>query len=147
SELLDQCGHDLLAVVCLQSSRLFACIFHSHASTTSPVDLKYRTLRRLSPSPSHLKPTRSPLPVCGLYSITLETWSGISRGSMPPWIPSLGLGRTCFLTIFNPSTSTRSFGSTSSTAPRRPRSLPVLTMTSSPLRMRLELIAPPEQAK
>src|SRR5699024_4867691 len=48
SELLDQCGHDLLAVVCLQSSRLFACIFHSHASTTSPVDLKYRTLRRLS---------------------------------------------------------------------------------------------------
>src|SRR5690625_3562661 len=51
-------------------------------------------------------------------------------------MPRFGSGRTCFLAIFRPSTSTRS-PRTSSTLPRRPLSLPQLTIIWSSFLMRL----------
>src|SRR5512139_897878 len=107
-------------------------MIHPYASTTSPLDLNTRTLR---PSSSSLKPTRSPFCAALLNSATLETWIGISFSIMPPVTPLIGLGLACFLTIPTPSTTTWSVSSTRRTVPRLPLSLPVMTTTSSPLRI------------
>src|SRR5690554_485232 len=80
-------------------------------------------------------PTRSPLPVAGLYSATLEMWMGMVLSMMPPGVPAMGLPLTCFLTTLMPSTSTWSVPTRPSTVPRRFLSRPVSTMTSSPLRI------------
>src|SRR5690606_2053034 len=80
-------------------------------------------------------PTRSPLPVAGLYSATLEMWMGMVLSMMPPGVPAMGLPLTCFLTTLMPSTSTWSASTRLSTVPRRFLSRPVSTMTSSPLRI------------
>src|SRR5512133_2990827 len=53
---------------------------------------------------------------------------------MPPCVPFCGLGRVWRLTMFTFSTSTFS-PSTRMTVPRRPLSRPVMTTTSSPLRI------------
>ena len=97
-------------------------------STTSPL-LKTRTLL---PSCSTRKPTRSPFFDFGLNTSTFEISSGIALSLMPPISPIFGFGLMCFFAIFTPSTSTRSSANTSRTVPRRPLSLPVFTMTSSP---------------
>src|SRR5690606_23585665 len=80
-------------------------------------------------------PTRSPLPVAGLYSATLEMWMGRVLSMMPPGVPAMGLPRTCFLTTLMPSTMTWSASTRRNTVPRRFLSRPVRTMTSSPLRI------------
>src|SRR5690606_2269779 len=52
---------------------------------------------------------------------------------MPPAIPRAGFGFMCFLTMFTFCTITLSMsGSTRTTWPRRPLSLPAMTITSSP---------------
>src|SRR5574343_781360 len=107
-------------------------MIHPYASTTSPLDLNTRTLR---PSSSSLKPTRSAFWVALLNSATFETWIGISFSRMPPVMPLIGFGLACFLTMAIPSTTTWSDSSTRSTVPRLPLSLPVMTTTSSPLRI------------
>src|SRR5690606_39192673 len=80
-------------------------------------------------------PTRSPLPVSGLKSATLEIWMGMVLSMMPPWVPAMGLALTCFFTTLTPSTSTWSGPTRRSTVPRRFLSRPVRTITSSPLRI------------
>src|SRR5437879_1507355 len=55
---------------------------------------------------------------------------------MPPVTPFIGFGRTCFLTWLMPSTVIRRSSTRASTTPRLPLSLPAITTTSSPLRMR-----------
>src|SRR5690606_1656114 len=62
-------------------------------------------------------------------------WMGRVLSTMPPWVPAMGLPRTCFFTTLMPSTSTWSAPTRASTVPRRLRSRPASTMTSSPLRM------------
>src|SRR5882762_5570205 len=55
---------------------------------------------------------------------------------MPPVTPFIGLGRTCFFTWLMPSTVIRRSSTRASTTPRLPLSLPAITTTSSPLRIR-----------
>src|SRR5574337_596787 len=98
-------------------------------STTSLLERKMRTLRPFSRVRT---PTRSPFLVTGLNNITREMWIGISRSTMPPVTPALGFGRWCFLAMFRFSTITRLPSITLRMAPRRPLSLPAITMTSSP---------------
>src|SRR5690606_7972179 len=93
-----------------------------------------RKMRTFLPSCS-VKPTRSALPVAGLKMATLDTWMGMVLSTMPPISLRMGLGLTCFLTTLTPSTRTYSALMRCSTTPRRLRSLPVRTMTSSPLRI------------
>src|SRR5689334_15481743 len=107
----------------------------SYRSTTSPFDLNTRTFLRAAPSPITLKPTRSPFLVAGFHSARLDASSGISFSMMPPATPAFGFGFWCFLTTLMPSTSTLPAGSTALTVPWRPLSLPVVTTTSSPLRI------------
>src|SRR5690606_41202027 len=78
---------------------------------------------------------RSPLPVSGLNSATLEIWMGMVLSMMPPWVPAMGLPLTCFLTTLMPSTRTWSASTRLSTVLRSFLSSPVSTMTSSPLRI------------
>src|SRR5512139_770733 len=80
-------------------------------------------------------PTRSPIFAMGFQSITFERCSEASFSTMPPWIPRCGLGRVWRLTMLTFSTTTRSFGSTLITVRGRPFSRPVMTTTSSPLRI------------
>src|SRR5258707_351162 len=55
---------------------------------------------------------------------------------MPPVVPFMGFGLVCFLTRLMPSISTRSNSDwVRNTVPRLPLSLPVMTTTSSPLRI------------
>src|SRR5690606_23086456 len=70
--------------------------------TCSPFDLKKRTL---VPSSRDRNPTRSPLPVAGLTSMTFDWSIGIVLSTTPPASPFMGLGRWCFLTRLIPSTS------------------------------------------
>src|SRR5690606_1288204 len=101
------------------------------APTTAPLERNTRTLR---PSTS-LNPTRSALPVSGLKIATFEMWIGMVLSMMPPCVPAIGLGFTCFLTTLTPSTKTWSASTRCNTVPRRVLSRPVKTMTSSPLRI------------
>src|SRR5262245_64319027 len=55
---------------------------------------------------------------------------------MPPGLPACGFGRVCFFATFKLSTITFPSGSTRVTLPRRPLSLPAITITSSPCLMR-----------
>src|SRR5690606_20954467 len=100
------------------------------APTTAPLERNTRTLR---PSITWT-PTRSPLPVAGLNSATLEIWIGRVFSTIPPGLLAMGLALTCFLTTLTPSTRTWSASTRASTVPRRFLSRPVRTMTSSPLR-------------
>jgi len=108
-------------------------------STTSSVDLKYRTFR---PSSIVLMPIRSPFPVIGLNNATFDTWTDASLSMMPPDVPFCGFGLVCRFTTLMPSTTTlpRS-ASTSRTLPRWPRFRPARTTTSSPFLILLVAIA------
>src|SRR5574343_1339262 len=55
--------------------------------------------------------------------------------TMPPVVPFMGLGLTCFLTRLMPSTTRWESSLRSATVPRLPLSRPVSTITSSPLRI------------
>src|SRR6185369_8426970 len=59
----------------------------------------------------------------------------MSLSTMPPATPLTGFGLTCFLARLTPSTITCSSPTRRSTEPRLPLSLPVITTTSSPLRI------------
>src|SRR5574343_1958922 len=59
----------------------------------------------------------------------------MSLSTMPPATPFMGFGLTCFLARLTPSTSTCSSPTRRSTEPRLPLSLPLMTTTSSPLRI------------
>src|SRR5262245_38870401 len=82
-------------------------------------------------------PARSAFFVAGLYNATFDRCSGISLSMIPPVTPYIGFGRWCFLTLLAPSTSTCSESIIRSTVPRLPLSRPVVTITSSPLRILL----------
>src|SRR5690606_5825268 len=108
------------------------------ASSASPLERNTRSLR---PSSSTLIPMRSPLPVAGLNSITFETWIGASRSTTPPGCPACGFGLVWRLTRFTLDTTTLSPW-TLTTSPRLPLSLPVVTTTWSPLRIRFIFLPP-----
>src|ERR1017187_5044877 len=78
---------------------------------------------------------RSAFCVCGLKSATLEMSIGMSMSTMPPVWPFIGLGFWCFFARLTPSTSRCLSSTRRSTVPRLPLSLPVVTITSSPLRI------------
>src|SRR5574343_719858 len=59
----------------------------------------------------------------------------MSLSTMPPATPFIGFGRTCFFARLTPSTTTWSASTRRTTVPRLPLSLPVVTTTSSPLRI------------
>src|SRR5690606_5768770 len=108
------------------------------ASSASPLERNTRSLR---PSSSTLIPMRSPLPVAGLNSITFATWIGASRSTTPPGCPACGFGLVWRLTRFTLDTTTLSPW-TLTTSPRLPLSLPVVTTTWSPLRIRFIFLPP-----
>src|SRR5262249_41100504 len=100
-----------------------------HLSTT-PSHL--RQMRTLRPSVRMRRPMRVTLPHSGHTSCTLLAWSDASRSTIPPLMLRCGFGRVCRLIMFTPSTIKRFFvGSTFSTRPRLPLSLPVFTDTVS----------------
>src|SRR5215204_998187 len=71
-------------------------------------------------------------PQSGHTSCTLLACSAPSRSTIPPLMLRCGFGRVWRLIMFTPSTMTRFFsGSTFSTRPRLPLSLPVVTTTLS----------------
>src|SRR5258705_8904800 len=71
-------------------------------------------------------------PPSGHPSCTLLAWSAASRSTMPPLMLRWGFGRVWRLIMLTPSTISRFLvGSTFSTRPRLPLSLPVLTDTVS----------------
>src|ERR1700722_11537568 len=127
TELLGEAGYNLLFVKLLQTSHFFTP--QRQALSSAPVVLRKRTFL----SPSTLMPTRDALPFASTNA-TFEICSGIVLASTPPVVPFIGFGLTCFLTRLIPSTVTRS-SPTDSTTPRLPLSLPVVTITSSPLRI------------
>src|SRR5690606_5193170 len=85
TEALDQLRHDLFLVNLLKPGHGA----FPQASIASPLERKTRTLL---PSSRTLIPMRSPVPVAGLSSITLEMWIGASRSTMPPATPACGFG-------------------------------------------------------
>src|SRR5207247_1023971 len=120
AELLGERRHDFLLVLVLQPAHL----------STTPSHL--RQMRTLRPSPRILWPTR----VCALHSgqtsCTFDAWSDASRSTMPPLTFFPGFGFVWRLIMFTPSTISRFLsGSTLSTRPRLPRSLPVMIRTLS----------------
>src|SRR5712691_2019182 len=105
---------------------------HDHAlSMLSPHRLQTRTLR---PSASACAPVRDGRSHFPQTTMTFERWMNPSRSMMPP-CRSFCVGRWCFLIMLTCSTSTRpAAGTTRSTLPRLPRSLPPRTATISPRR-------------
>src|SRR5665811_53523 len=95
-----------------------------------------RQVRTERPSSSRRCPSRDGLPQDGQTTCTLLTCSGASWVTMPPdcaprWVV---VTRVCFLIRLAPSTSTRlRVGKATSTLPFRPRSLPLITCTVSPV--------------
>src|ERR1043166_3532760 len=121
AELFLQSRDDVLGVLVSQS--------RAHLSTT-PSHL--RQTRTFLPSPRILWPTRVCAPHSGHTSCTLDAWTDASRSTMPPWICLPGFGFVWRLIMFTPSMTRRFFsGTTRSTRPRLPRSLPVMTSTLS----------------
>src|SRR5206468_5694553 len=123
AEFLGEGRHDFLRVLLFQPGHL----------STTPSHL--RQTRTLRPSPSILCPTRVCAPHSGQTSCTLDACSDASRSTMPPLMFLPGFGFVWRLIMFTPSTIRRFFsGSTFSTRPRLPRSLPVMIRTLSFLR-------------
>src|SRR5215204_5971506 len=98
--------------------------------------------------------TRVGWPESGSISITLETWIGPSISTMPPiswarWVSRSVRGFMWRLMMLAPSTKTFCFsGSTRSTRPVLPRSLPAMMRTVSSRRiLRPMLRAPPGRAR
>src|SRR5262249_43895144 len=125
AELLLQRRNDFFLVL-----RLQPC---AHLSTTPSHLRQTRTLR---PSPRILCPMRVCAPHSGQTSCTFDACSDASRSTMPPLICRPGFGFVWRLIMFTPSTISRvlplrSPGTTRSTRPRLPRSLPETTRTLS----------------
>src|SRR5690606_3090537 len=100
AEFFGQVADDLIAVDFLKTSHLYP--HYAFAPTAWPLERKMRTFL---PSCSAM-PMRSALPVAGLKMATLETWIGMVFSTIPPSSLRMGLGLTCFLATFTPSTST-----------------------------------------
>src|SRR5215212_8291319 len=87
---------------------------------------------------SRLMPTRVALPLPS-SSMTFEMWIGPGwwvTPSLPCWVSRMLRARRWRVVMFTPSTNSRFFfGSTVSTRPVLPLSLPEMTFTSSPLRI------------
>src|SRR5713101_1123530 len=76
--------------------------------------------------------TRVGFPQCGQTTMTLPSPSGMGCSMIPPFWFFVGFALVWCLAMFTPATITVwSPGRTSCTRPRLPRSLPVMTMTSS----------------
>jgi hypothetical protein len=89
-----------------------------------------RPIRTRDPSDSTFLPTRVGSLVSGSSSITLLAWIDASRSMIPPLMFFCGFGRVCRLIMFTPSTTTRLRpGTTASTRPFLPRSLPARIIT------------------
>ena len=74
------------------------------------------------------------LVILALVVRIIGSWIGASRSITPPWGFFLGLGRVWRLAMLSRSMTTRRFSlSTRSTLPALPDSLPLMTMTWSPL--------------
>src|SRR5262249_9968346 len=128
--------HVLVAELLLESRSDFLLIpvFQAVHLSTTPSHL--RQMRTLRPSPRILWPMRVTSPHSGQTSCTLLACSAASRSTIPPLMLRCGFGRVCRLIMLTPSTINRFLpGSTFSTRPRLPLSLPVLTDTVSFLRI------------
>src|SRR5690606_10086577 len=135
AEALHQLRHHFVLVELFQSGRHLGI---PQASSASPLE---RNTRNLRPSSSTLVPMRSPLPVAGLKSITFETWIGASRSITPPGWLACGLGLVWRLTRLTLDTTTLSPAALP-TSPPLPLSLPAMTTTWSPLRLRFFFLPP-----
>src|SRR5262249_43169924 len=125
-KFLFQGGHDFLLVAISEAA---------HLSTTPS---HFRQMRTLRPSPRILRPMRVCAPHSGQPSCPLDACSDASRSTMPPLMFRPGFGFVWRLIMLTPSTTSRFFrGSTLSTRPRLPRSLPAMTSTLSFLRIGL----------
>src|SRR5437899_4783942 len=114
---------------------------HDGSSTTiaSP---HCRHTRSFVPSSSRRWPMRVGLPQCGQTTMTLPSPSGIGWSTIPPFWFLEGFGLVWRLAMLTPATMTVcALGRTSCTRPRLPRSFPVMTITSSPLRSRMPAIS------
>src|SRR4029077_21072027 len=112
---------------------------HLGSSTTigSPQRLHTRSLE----SSSVRCATRVGFPQCGQRTMTFPSPSGMGCSMIPPFWFFAGFALVWCLAMLTPATITvRSRGRTSCTRPRFPRSLPAITMTSSPLRRRMPAI-------
>src|SRR5262249_49006892 len=95
---------------------------------------------------SRVMPTRVGFLSFGSMSMTLEMWIGPSFSITPPtvsarWAFGTCCGRWWRLTMFRPSTKTFDFfGSTRRTRPVLPRSLPLMTTTSSSRRIFIAML-------
>src|SRR6185436_5263489 len=121
-------GHDVLVAEFLRERRhhfLLVLLFQARHLSTTPSHLRHtRTLR---PSPRILWPMRVCAPHSGHTNWALEACSDASRSTIPPLMFLPGFGLVWRLIMFTPSTIRRFLsGSTFSTRPRLPRSLPVM---------------------
>src|SRR4051794_26396737 len=136
AELLEELRGDLLLVALLQA-RDDLGLGDRHQSISSPE----RFAMRLRWPPSRVIFTRVGSFVFGSSSITFEMWIGPGWCVTPPtsparWASRIERGRWCRVVMLSPSTKTRFFfGSTVSTVPVLPLSLPDMTFTWSPLRI------------
>src|SRR5256885_10278351 len=80
-------------------------------------------------------PTRSALPVAALKMATLDWWIGMAFSTIPPVVPFMGFGLTCFFTMLMPSINRWESSLRAETTPCLPLSRPVSTMIWSPLRI------------
>src|SRR3954468_23101351 len=149
AEALDQRRLDLLLVARLQA-RDDLCLCDGHQSIASP---DFLAMRERWP-PSRLMLTRVGLFDFGSTSITLEMWTGPSVSITPPTDSArcasrIERGLVCRFWMFMPSTKTRFFfGSTRSTLPLLPLSLPEMTSTVSSRRiLRAMATTPPGRAR
>src|SRR6476469_6440293 len=135
AQRLLQSRPDLVEISLLQArSRRF---HGAHPSMSFP---QARHTRTLLPSSVNRLPTRVGLPQEGQTSCTLDRFSGASFSITPPgitcWLLELrgaGRGLVCRLIMLTFSTTTRPrSGSTRTTVPRLPESLPAITCTESP---------------
>src|SRR5690606_36546522 len=141
AELLGQGRNDFFLVELFKpGGRGHLCI--PQASTASPLERNTRSLR---PSSSTLNPMRSPLPVAGLKSITLEMWIGASRSITSLSCTSCGFGLVWRLMMLTIETTTLS-PITRTTSPFLPLSLPAVTTTWSPFLIRFMSFPPPLRA-
>src|SRR5205085_6644005 len=135
-EPLDEGRADLTLVALLQAGD-DACLCGGHSSNSSPE----RFATRLRWPSSRTIRTRVGSPDFGSSSITLEMWIGPSFSITPPtcsarWVSRSDRGRVWRFWMFSPSTNTRDFfGSTCSTLPVLPLSLPEMTFTRSSRRI------------
>src|SRR3989344_4804790 len=118
-----------LTLYCLCIHTIFCSLFTVCYFSSCPL---FTATRARLPSLSRVILIRDGLPLLGSTIITLETWSGIARSTIWPFL-FCPLARRCFFIILTPSKMTRSsFGNTRAIVPFLPRLFPAITITLSP---------------